>query len=155
MTNILKSLNESQIDVIMPLHPRTNKAIESLDWQPAEHIKMIPPVGYLDLMELLEGARYVITDSGGLSRESFWAHKPSIVPMSAPPWVEIERAGWLHTVEPIGNAIYDLINTITPAKTHPEGLFGKGDAGPKIIEAIYNFNKSGKQAVEWTTSCND
>jgi UDP-GlcNAc3NAcA epimerase len=145
LLRIMDALDNSGSDVILPLHPRTANIIKDIGWAPKNNLQIIEPLGYFDIMRLLHHARLVVTDSGGLSRESFWAKKVSIVPMSAPPWPEIQQAGWMHMVTPEEGAIANLIQTAKAPTDWPDDLFGNGDAGTKIVEHVYNFLKTKQQ----------
>ena len=79
--------------VVLPLHPRTRiaAASHSLD---LSGISVIEPVGYLDMMALLEACTQVLTDSGGLQKEAYFFHKPCVTLRDATEWVETVDAGW-------------------------------------------------------------
>ena len=100
---------------------------------------MIPPVGYLDMLALIQASAYVITDSGGLSREAFFFRKPSVVVMQNPFWPEIfdnspSLAATAGT-EIILEKFRALRLTGRPFET---GIFGDGHAAEKIAELILN-----------------
>lgn len=140
LLSIFEALEALNMPVILPLHPRTASALKKANWAPSKDslLKIIEPCGYLDLISLLQNAKFVFTDSGGLSRESFFAKKVSIVPMSAPPWPEIKESGWMHMLNKPEN-LPVIIDKIQTPKTHPVHFFGSGDAGKKIVNAIYDF----------------
>ena len=79
--------------LVLPLHPRTRQAAEryGLDFGP---IVVIDPVGYLDMIALLDGCTRVLTDSGGLQKEAYFFRKPCITLRNATEWVETIEAGW-------------------------------------------------------------
>ena len=137
--NLLSALDNSDLDVIFPLHPRTKNAIEKLGWAPKKALRFIEPCGYLDLIALLKNAKYTITDSGGLSRESYWAKKQSFVPMSAPPWAEIQALGWMTLVNPDHPISFSSDILTARMNNYDDTLFGDGSAGEKIISSIYKF----------------
>lgn len=82
MQNISK-----QMQVVLPLHPRTRKIFAKyhLDYS----IKLIDPVGYFDMMELLKNCKMVVTDSGGLQKEAFFNQKHCIIAREETEWVEL------------------------------------------------------------------
>ena len=73
---------QRRIPIVFPVHPRTRKRIESSGLAPAfagmDRVYMSGPMGYLDLLRLLEGARMVLTDSGGLQEETTVLHVPCL-----------------------------------------------------------------------------
>lgn len=79
--------------VIMPLHPRTRKAIDLWGIE-ASAVHFIDPVGYLDMIALIDGCACVVTDSGGLQKEAYFFRKPCVTMRDATEWVETIDAGW-------------------------------------------------------------
>jgi UDP-GlcNAc3NAcA epimerase len=79
--------------LVMPLHPRTRAAATrfSLDFGA---IRVIPPVGYLDMARLLDGCTEVFTDSGGLQKEAYFHRKPCTTLRGETEWTETIAAGW-------------------------------------------------------------
>jgi UDP-GlcNAc3NAcA epimerase len=82
-----------QSPLVLPLHPRTREAAArfALDFG---LIKLTEPVGYLDMMALLDGCTRVLTDSGGLQKEAYFFRKPCVTLRDATEWVETIEAGW-------------------------------------------------------------
>jgi UDP-GlcNAc3NAcA epimerase len=80
-------------EVVLPLHPRTRAAAAAYGLDPSG-IKVIEPVGYLDMMALLDACTQVLTDSGGLQKEAYFFRKPCITLRDATEWVETVEAGW-------------------------------------------------------------
>jgi UDP-GlcNAc3NAcA epimerase len=83
----------SEGPLVLPLHPRTRQAAKQygLDFG---SIAVIDPVGYLDMVALLDGCTRVLTDSGGLQKEAYFFRKPCITLRNATEWVETIEAGW-------------------------------------------------------------
>ena len=81
------------IPVVLPLHPRTRQAVDrsgaSLDG-----LVVIGPVGYLDMAQLLAGARAVFTDSGGLQKEAYFHRVPCTTLRDETEWTETVTHGW-------------------------------------------------------------
>ena len=88
---LVKATNE--LPLVLPLHPRTRQAAKQygLDFG---SIAVIDPVGYLDMVALLDGCTRVLTDSGGLQKEAYFFRKPCITLRNATEWVETIEAGW-------------------------------------------------------------
>jgi UDP-GlcNAc3NAcA epimerase len=96
--SILKISEETEI--VLPLHPRTSKLLsQNLDVKlydtviSSKRIKLIPPVSFLDMIALESNCRMVITDSGGVQKESFFFNKPCIILRSETEWKEIVEIG--------------------------------------------------------------
>lgn len=82
-----------QSPLVLPLHPRTRDAALrfGLDFGT---IRVIDPIGYLDMIALLDGCTRVLTDSGGLQKEAYFFRKPCVTLRDATEWVETIEAGW-------------------------------------------------------------
>ncbi len=136
---ILKELDEisKEIKVVFPIHPRTKKRIEEFDLkQYTKNILMIEPLDYLSMMGLVQKSLFVITDSGGLQKEAYFARKRAIVVMPDTGWRELTDAGWNILSQPneIKNKMNYIINNKIDSKT--ENIYGDGNAGEKIAGLI-------------------
>ncbi|MBE0685044.1 MAG: UDP-N-acetylglucosamine 2-epimerase (non-hydrolyzing) [Anaerolineaceae bacterium] len=94
LNNILTAFNQLTETLVWPVHPRTQKKLVDLNWQPEKHIILIEPVGYMDMVRLEENARTIITDSGGIQKEAFWLQVPCITLRDETEWVETVESGW-------------------------------------------------------------
>jgi len=92
--NILSAFNQIQETLIWPVHPRTRKKLEEMHWQPGKHIQLIDPLGYLDMVQLEENTRMILTDSGGIQKEAYWLQVPCITLRDETEWVETVQSGW-------------------------------------------------------------
>ena len=79
--------------IVMPVHPRTRKLMEARGIVPA-NIRMIAPLGYLDMALLTHHAAGVFTDSGGLQKEAYFHRVPCVTLRDETEWVETIEAGW-------------------------------------------------------------
>ena len=91
---ILEGLNRLRMPVIFPVHPRTRHLLRDLSTPPADHVLLIEPVGYLDMLALLDRASVVLTDSGGLQKEAYVLQTPCITIRTETEWVETVASGW-------------------------------------------------------------
>lgn len=78
---------QKNMKVVMPLHPRTQKKLHELNIHPK--ISFLPPVGYCDMLKLLQNCRMVVTDSGGLQKEAYFFKKYCITARDQTEWVEL------------------------------------------------------------------
>jgi UDP-N-acetylglucosamine 2-epimerase (non-hydrolysing) len=69
LLNVIEEVGE-RLPIIFPVHPRTQTMIAKLGRDKYSHLKLIPPVGYLDFLGLLSRAKLVLTDSGGIQEET-------------------------------------------------------------------------------------
>nr|WP_047580752.1 UDP-N-acetylglucosamine 2-epimerase (non-hydrolyzing) [Methylobacterium sp. ZNC0032] len=82
-----------EMPVMMPVHPRTRKLLNSRGLAPAG-VTLIDPIGYLDMARLLSQAAAVFTDSGGLQKEAYFHRVPCVTLRDETEWVETIEAGW-------------------------------------------------------------
>jgi UDP-N-acetylglucosamine 2-epimerase len=100
LRGILKALGDLEMPAIVPIHPRTRHILEQRmpeDYQAAQQrIRFLEPLGYIDMVRLVQGARAVFTDSGGLQKEAFWLGVPCVTLREETEWVETVSAGANH-----------------------------------------------------------
>ena len=120
--------------IIFPVHPRTRSKIAELidDIEKfAPKLKLIEPVGYLDILSLEKNARMILTDSGGIQKEAYWLGVPCITLREETEWVETVNAGWNNVVGARKEAICSAVaNWITPEDT--PNFYGNGRAAENI-----------------------
>ncbi len=125
---------------VFPIHPRTRKALIKQGLELKPHVKLIEPVGFLEMLRLEETCDFVVTDSGGLQKEAYFFAKPCITLRDQTEWVETVEAGWNVIVgadkKKIITAFNDVKSNSRPA--YSPGFYGNGRAGAKIIEKIIN-----------------
>jgi len=84
-----------QVQVVLPLHPRTQKMINYFDLQYyLKNIKILKPVSYLEMIALEASASLIMTDSGGIQKEAFFHKVPCITLREETEWVETVELGW-------------------------------------------------------------
>ncbi|WP_372745461.1 non-hydrolyzing UDP-N-acetylglucosamine 2-epimerase [Lutibacter sp.] len=82
--------------VVLPLHPRTEGILKANNLN--FNIKIIDPVGYFDMLELLKNCNLVVTDSGGLQKEAFFNKKHCIIAREETEWIELVTNGFAKIV---------------------------------------------------------
>jgi UDP-GlcNAc3NAcA epimerase len=114
--------------VVFPVHPRTRQRLEVLG-RSLHGIKLVAPLGYLDMHRLLADAAQVFTDSGGLQKEAYFHRVPCVTMRDETEWVETVTAGW--------NRLWTQDAYSEPQKDIPD--YGTGDAAQKIIDTIVDY----------------
>lgn len=133
----LNRINEMQ-QVIVPLHPRSVKLLSSLSVKAL--FTIIDPVGYFDMLQLTNNCSLVITDSGGLQKESFFFNKYCVVLREQTEWVElIENNYAVLAGSDEETIVKSATNLLGRAFTVKSVLYGDGKAGEKIASLIQNF----------------
>lgn len=138
LKNIIEALNESNEIIVLPLHPRTKKFINDYGLKLGENIKVIEPVGYLEMLMLEANSKKIVTDSGGVQKEAYFMEKACVTMRDETEWVETVEVGWNIIVGTDKHKILEGINRFTPNKEHPQ-IFGDGKASIKIVELIKEF----------------
>ena len=129
---IMRGLGESGQQVVMPLHPRTRARLGE-DAGPS--IRIIDPVGYLDMLALEDAAALIATDSGGVQKEAFFAGKPCVTLRDSTEWTETVEAGWNTLVGADAERIADAVRAFRPSHARPD-VFGDGHAAEKMVAAL-------------------
>ena len=143
----LKEISK-EMKVVLPLHPRTRKILESNNAAFASDkaessgtLIVIDPVGYFDMLELLKQTSMVMTDSGGLQKEAYFFGNPCVILRDETEWTELVEKGYNvlagATLSRILNAFCQLSNRT--GQIEP-GIYGNGDAAHKIIDALQRCN---------------
>jgi UDP-GlcNAc3NAcA epimerase len=135
LRRILTALDALDEPVVFPVHPRTRCAMTRLDWLPGREVRVIPPVGYLEMVALAAGARLVATDSGGLQKEAYWLGVPCATLREETEWVETVAAGWNLLVGCDDAAIVEAARTFAPP-AHRPSLYGDGHAALRCVDVL-------------------
>jgi UDP-N-acetylglucosamine 2-epimerase len=128
--------------VVFPAHPRTRARLEAAGLverlRGAPGVRMMEPVGYLDSLDLVRGARVVVTDSGGIQRECYILGVPCITADRQTAWVETVEDGWNVLVPPESGRLAEAIHTFRPRGPRRDH-YGDGRASDRITETIAEF----------------
>ncbi len=141
--------------VVLPLHPRTKKVLELekhhilLNKIKSNNILIIPPVSFLDMINLEKNALMIITDSGGVQKEAYFFKIPCIILRPETEWVEIVETG---NAKLTGSEFTKIINAyqeyIKGNINDFSGIFGDGNASEFILATLlktFNETKVGKE----------
>lgn len=124
--------------IILPLHPRTKQKMGNMKINPK--IKLIEPLGYFDMLYLLNHCKMVITDSGGLQKEAFFNQKFCITLREETEWIELveNNKNILCGTDKvkIQTAYHEFVNKIF--KLDKE-FYGKGDTSHKILNTLKSY----------------
>lgn len=137
LSGILKGLADSGLPVILPLHPRTKAVIDHSGIVMANTIRIVPPVGYLEMVWLEMHCRVVATDSGGVQKEAYFHCKPCVTLRNETEWVELVAANANVLVGADSIALAAALAEFT--KPECEGhmrLYGDGNAASKIVQEL-------------------
>ena len=133
--SITEALNALPTDVVLPLHPRTLKKITEAGLHLKPHVRLLEPVGYLEMVELESLSSAIITDSGGVQKEAYFMHKPCITLRDETEWVETVHSGW-NTL--VGANTEKILHAISTAQTPPTQatFYGDGNTATRILQQL-------------------
>lgn len=138
LIGIIQALEKISLDmpVILPLHPRTRMRIEKYIGN-INNLTCIEPVGYFDMIKLLDNTNMVITDSGGMQKEAYFMQKPCVTLRDETEWVELINGGYNKLA---GTNTENIIATVKSQSEKnmkwESALYGDGTAGQKIISSL-------------------
>jgi UDP-GlcNAc3NAcA epimerase len=137
LSEIVSAINELSLPAVLPLHPRTHGKLENANLTITNsNVLVIEPVGYLDMLQLEVNAHKILTDSGGVQKEAFFAQVPCITMRDETEWTETVE---LHTNVLVGanrEKILDAVHhfTVDFSKVYP--VFGNGQAAEEIVQQL-------------------
>jgi UDP-N-acetylglucosamine 2-epimerase len=145
LSKILSSLRfiSQNMEVILPLHPRTKKMIKEFSIS-TKGITIVNPISYFSIIALLAYAKVVITDSGGLQKEAYYSKTPCLTIRDETEWVETLENKWNQLVS-LRNET-DLIDKLEIAlktdyeNTPYEYFYGSGNAANIVISSILDYS---------------
>jgi UDP-N-acetylglucosamine 2-epimerase len=142
LRRLVEALQASGATFVFPVHPRTQRVLDAHGIELAPQLHPIAPVGYLEMLALVSGARAVVTDSGGLQKEAYWLRVPAVTLRPSTEWVDTVVAG-ANTLlpEPDGERLRELLGQATFPPDAPE-LYGDGHAATAIADALYTLARS-------------
>lgn len=139
LTNIVNAFNTLDIPVVLPVHPRLGKMMAQFGLSFGENVHTIEPVGFLDIIALLNACQIVITDSGGLQKEAYILYRPTVTVRETTEWVETIEAGWNRLSETNPTAIKSAVESARqiPPTEHPDfyGTYGVSQRICEVFEA--------------------
>jgi UDP-GlcNAc3NAcA epimerase len=137
--NIMEALKAiaDQQPVVFPLHPRTRKmlAAQRINCE-HPHLHIIDPVGYLQMIWLLERCRLVMTDSGGLQKEACFFEKPCVTLREETEWVELVEIGANIVAGTDTDAIIKAFHKARTLQVSAGALYGDGHSAEHIVRTL-------------------
>lgn len=128
-----------QLPVVFPLHPRTRQKLQACRYGlGASPIRFIEPVGYLEMVYLLDRCRLVVTDSGGLQKEAYFFGKYGLTLRDRTEWTELVENGYNVLCDTDADRMLPAFETLLkrPPMDKNRALYGDGDAGETIVRRL-------------------
>jgi len=132
--------------IVLPLHPRTEKLLEKQLGKEllkmvydCENIQIIPPVSFLEMILLEKYSSMIMTDSGGVQKESYFHHKACIILRAETEWIEIVKNGSAIIADANEDEILMSYNYFRKNPPHSfPALYGDGKAAWFICDQLLN-----------------
>jgi UDP-N-acetylglucosamine 2-epimerase len=142
LRSLVELLRRLPLPAVFPIHPRTRAALDRIgalgELEALEHLRLVPPLGYLDFTKLVLHAAAVLTDSGGLQKEAYLARVPCLTLRDTTEWTETVEGGWNRLVGIDPNTVLAALGGLSVPDSHPD-LYGAGRAGEAIVEELERF----------------
>jgi UDP-GlcNAc3NAcA epimerase len=135
LARIVAGLNRVEGPVVFPAHPRTRGALHANGFALNGHVRVLPPLGYLDLAALASQARVIVTDSGGLQKEAYWYGVPCVTARPSTEWVDTVATGANVLVDDDPDRIEAAVADAAMPAERPQ-LYGDGRASVRIAESL-------------------
>lgn len=134
--SFLNKLNKLGYEIVFPLHPHTGRMLRKFKLKLS--FKTVSPKGYLEMLKILASSEGVITDSGGLQKESYWMNTPCITLRHNTEWIETVSAKANHLLPASTKKLSpSKVDKIISSKVKPQkSLFGNGKASERISKII-------------------
>lgn len=137
LESIAKALDQisAEVPVVLPIHPRTAAVLRrsSIHFR----ARLIDPVGYLDMVSLIQGSAVVLTDSGGLQKEAFFFRRPCVTLRDETEWTELVDGGFTRLAGPeLATIIAAFREALASRPDFDVTLFGDGHAGSLIAREV-------------------
>jgi len=129
------AFNTLDLPVVLPVHPRLKKMMGAFGLSFSGNVRTIDPIGFLDMLALLDACTLVITDSGGLQKEAYMLRKPAVTVRDTTEWVETVQSGWNRLTEPSDFKAAVAKALEPPPVTHP-AFYGAPGVCDRIVDVL-------------------
>ncbi len=136
LRSIFAGLSASPLPVILPMHPRTKVKVAELELVPPPNVRVVDPVGYLEMAWLEKNCQIIATDSGGVQKEAYFHRKPCVVLREETEWTELVEAGCNVLAGVEEGAIAAALTRSTQGLEFAQGFYGGGDAAERVVEIL-------------------
>lgn len=129
-----------QVEVIIPLHPRGRARLEAAGLHEHPRLRLVEPLGYVEFMSMVRGARAVVTDSGGVQEETTVLGVPCLTlrPNTERPVTITHGTNQLVTHETLPGRLEEVLAR-GPLETWPTPPLWDGHAGERIAAVVEGF----------------
>lgn len=132
LRRVLDAIGEAAQPTVFLVHPRTAKMLAEFQIQVSPLIQLVDPVGYLDMIRLIQNCSLVLTDSGGLQKEAYFLGRPCITLRDETEWTELVDIGANMLVGTDPARITQALESMKIMDDVPGGIYGQGHAAETI-----------------------
>lgn len=133
LENIMSAYQEINDIIVFPIHPRTSAVVNASKISIPANVRVIDPLGYLDMLVLEKNARLILTDSGGMQKEAYFFRVPCLTLRPETEWVETVESGWNLLVGSDPERIVSGIKYNNWPANQTTSFYGDGHASEKIV----------------------
>ena len=156
MRGLVETLCRVRRPVVFSVHPRLREMLNheagyqqlGKELAGAEHVKMVAPLSYLDMLHLESNARLIMTDSGGVQKEAYFVGTPCLTLRDETEWTETLQDGWNQLAgaspEKILPMVSSLWNDPLPRTKPALAAFGNGKAAVNIVNSLLELHAKKK-----------
>ena len=142
LESIFEAFLEVEETIVLPLHPRAVKNLKRIGWYDrvasAPNVRLIKAQGYVDFLRLQLDARMILTDSGSVQREAYFAKHPCITLFPNTAWPETVEDGWNLCIDGDKDQILKAVASFQPPAEQRD-VFGSGKAGEQIVDEVVKY----------------
>jgi UDP-N-acetylglucosamine 2-epimerase len=141
----MEEIARSTMPVFFPIHPRTRKALREfniLNESNSAGIILNEPVSYLEMLILEKNAKIIVTDSGGVQKESYFFQTPCVIIRGQSEWVELIENGWAKLSKPVKEIIKNhcLVSLGGEDQKEWQPYYGDGKASERIVAFVATYS---------------
>ncbi len=140
LTEIVSAFNTLDLPVVLPVHPRLKKMMAEFGLTFSGNVRSIEPIGFVDMVALLDACRIVVTDSGGLQKEAYMLRRPAVTVRDTTEWIETVHSGWNRLTEPADFKAAAAAALAPPPAAHPD-FYGAPGVCERIVDELEAFGR--------------
>jgi UDP-GlcNAc3NAcA epimerase len=135
---IFRGFAACEVPIVLPCHPRLAARLKQYAITPPPPVRLVDPVGYLDMVVLERHARMILTDSGGVQKEAYFHGVPCLTLRPETEWIETVAARWNRVVDADSERIAEALHSWVRPNERPE-LFGDGHAADSLVKILERY----------------
>lgn len=136
LTSVFESTKHAGLDLLFSVHPRTEKLIRSMELEIPPHVRLLKPLGYVEFLHLMNGAKLIATDSGGLQEEACILGRPCITLRENTERPETVRIGANQLAGVHRDGIFNAFERALNSPIQWKSPYGGGLASRQILNAL-------------------